>query len=158
MNFQYPEEAWSEKDYKCSIMINIVRHNLFEIKEMRGNLQILMSFGATLDLIDSRGQDVIMHSIMQNSEDLVKFFINNKVGDFFKNHKDLEGKNAIHYVVNPHNYGSFENTAILDILAKANLGFDLNIKDKFGMTPLDYANRQKSGAMSTSLMQKLGGS
>lgn len=69
-------------------MINIVRHNLLDIKEMRGNLQILLSFGASLEIIDSRGQDVIMHSIMQNSEDLVRFFVNNKVGDFFKNHID----------------------------------------------------------------------
>jgi hypothetical protein len=95
---------------------------------------------------------------MQNSEDLVKFFVNNKVGDFFKNHKDLEGKNAIHYVVNPHNYGSFENTAILDVLATKSLGYDLNLKDKFGLMPLDYANRQKSGVMSNLIMQKLGGS
>lgn len=38
MNFRYPEEAWDEKDYKCSVMINIVRHNLLDMKEMRPNL------------------------------------------------------------------------------------------------------------------------
>jgi len=38
MNHRYPEEAWDEKDYKCSVMINLVRHNLLEMKEMRSNL------------------------------------------------------------------------------------------------------------------------
>lgn len=158
MNFIYPEDAWDEKDYKCSVMINIVRHNLIEMKEMRENLQILLSFGASLDTVDSKGHDLIMHSIMQNSEDLVKFFVNNKSGDFFKNHKDQEGKNAIHYVVNSHNYGSFENTGILNVLANSSIGYDLNLKDNHGLKPIDYANHQKSGVMSTALLLKISGS
>jgi hypothetical protein len=95
---------------------------------------------------------------MQNSEDLVKFFLNNNSGTFFKTHVDNEGKNAIHHVVNSHSYGSFENTKILEALAKSQIGFDLQLKDKFGQTPLDYANHQKSGVMSQALSSLIGGS
>lgn len=81
-----------------------------------------------------------MHSIAQNSEELVKFFVNNASGTFFKTHKDLWGKNAIHHVVSSHSYGSFENTKILEMLASSSIGFDLQLKDNYGKTPYDYAN------------------
>lgn len=99
-----------------------------------------------------------MHSIRQNSEDLVKFFLNNNSGTFFKTHVDIDGKNAIHHVVESHSYGSFENTKILEALAKSEIGFDLQLKDKSGQTPLDYANQQKSGVMSQALTSLIGGS
>jgi Ankyrin repeats (many copies) len=52
----------------------------------------------------------------------------------------LNNKNAIHYVVNPHNYGSFENVKILNMLLKnPNHGFDIYAVDKNGKNPLDYA-------------------
>jgi len=58
--------------------------------------------------------------------------------------------------VNPHNYGSFENVKILNVLAKSSLGFELAVADKFGKTPLDYACLQKSGVLAAALGQMIG--
>ncbi len=109
VNAKYPEESYDEKDYKCTIMINIVRRCAVDINRLKNNLDGLLAFNGSLETVDSRGRDVMMHSIMQNNIDLVKFFISNAQGNFFQNHRDTEGKNAIHYIVNPHNFGSFEN-------------------------------------------------
>lgn len=53
------------------------------------------------------------------------------------NHVDKQGKNAVHYVVNPVEFGSYENVEILKILQEAS--FDMNRKDNEGNTPLSYA-------------------
>jgi hypothetical protein len=58
-----------------------------------------------------------------------------------KNHKDNEGKNAIFYVVNPVDYGSFENVEILNMILKTGYGYELASADKYGKTPLDYAKQ-----------------
>ena len=120
-------------------MINIVRKCAVEIDRLRNNLHTLMSFNGSLETVDSKGRDVMMHSIMQNNIELVKFFISNSTSSFFREHKDLEGKNAIHYIVNPHDFGSFENVKILEALHKSNLGYNLMLRDNLGMTPFDYA-------------------
>lgn len=99
---------------------------------------------------------------MQNNESLVNFFVNHAIekgtGSFFKVHRDHLGKNAIHYIVNPHPYGSFENEKILNILSSSGIGYDLNATDKHGKTPIDYANLQKSGVLAAALSNKIGGS
>lgn len=51
--------------------------------------------------------------------------------------QDKSGKTAIHYVINPIKFGSYENTSILRDLFKA--GFNLNVKDSMGKTPAHYA-------------------
>jgi hypothetical protein len=61
------------------------------------------------------------------------------------NNADLGGKYAAHLVVCPCKYGSFENIDILDCLPKA--GYQLNVKDKSGMMPIDYAKLQRRGLM-----------
>lgn len=39
MNVEYPEESFEcDKDYKCSIIINIVRHAAIDMEQMRSNL------------------------------------------------------------------------------------------------------------------------
>ena len=49
VNHMYPEESHKdEKGYKCTSMINMVRHNLLEIETMRRNLHCLMDCGAKL--------------------------------------------------------------------------------------------------------------
>lgn len=79
-----------------------------------------------------------MHSIRQNDLDLVKFFLSNsnsmEVKEFFRHSQDVNGKNAIHHVVNPHESGSFENVQILRAIVEK-IGCDINHKDKQGMTP-----------------------
>lgn len=62
-----------------------------------------------------------------------------------KDLQDKHGKTHAHLVVNPLEYGSFENEQILQDLYDA--GYDLNQKDSQGKTPLDYAKLQASGLM-----------
>lgn len=64
MNIVYPESSYNSDDYKCSIMINIVRRNALDMKQLRFNLQSLIKYGATLDKVDSLGRDLIMHATM----------------------------------------------------------------------------------------------
>ena len=90
-------------------------------------------------MTDSHGRDALMYAIMHNDLELVKFLINNKEKGLLRNHTDNEGKNAIHYVVNPAKYGSFENVTMLNALISTNSFFDLNQRDKDGKAPLDYA-------------------
>lgn len=42
-------------------------------------------------------------------------------------------------VVQPFQYGSFENTLFLEALIDSKLFRDINKLDKYGRTPLDYA-------------------
>ena len=52
-------------------------------------------------------------------------------------HVDKLGKTAMHHVVNPLKYGSYENVTLLKKMNKC--GFKWNIKDNEGKTPYDYA-------------------
>lgn len=159
MNVRYPEVAFpDDKNYKCSILINIVRHAAIDMEFMRPNLQCLFEFGAKLSVIDSHGRDALMYAIMHNDLELVRFLLNNKENGLLRNHTDNEGKNAIHYVVNPAKYGSFENVTMLNALISTNSFFDLNQRDKDGKAPLDYALHQESGVMADALQSKLGAS
>jgi hypothetical protein len=63
------------------------------------------------------------------------------------NNQDKSGKNSVHYVVNPREFGSFENTEILKALFQSGIAFNMQHKDKHGKTPQDYAAKQKSGQM-----------
>lgn len=140
MNVRYPEESFpDDKNYKCSIIINIIRHAAIDMEYMRPNLQCLFEFGAKLNVVDSHGRDALMYAIMHNDFELVRFLLNNKDNGLLRNHTDNEGKNAIHYVVNPAKFGSFENATILNALINTNSFFDLNQRDKDGKAPLDYA-------------------
>lgn len=50
------------------------------------------------------------------------------------NVQDANGKTALHYVVNPLDFGSYENVKLLTLLVKS--GADVNIKDKQGTRSL----------------------
>ena len=127
MNVRYPEISFpDDKNYKCSILINIVRHASIDMEFMRPNLQCLFEFGAKLSVVDTHGRDALMYAITHNDLELVRFLLNNKEKDLLRNHTDSEGKNAIHYVVNPAKFGSFENVTILNALIYTSSFFDLN--------------------------------
>ena len=79
MNKKYPEVSFTdEKDYKCTILINIIRHSAVDMEYMRPNLQCLFEYGANQSVVDSHGRDALMYAIMHNDKELVKFIINNK--------------------------------------------------------------------------------
>lgn len=128
VNHRYPELYWlpNEPLYKTTILINIIRHSSIDMEYMRPNMQCLFEFGGRLDVIDSHGRDALMYAIMHNDLELVKFILNNKERGLIKNLTDNDGKNAIHYVVNPAKFGSFENVEILNTLLTLDNYFDLN--------------------------------
>lgn len=47
--------------------------------------------------------------------------------------QDKSGKSVVHYVVSPLRYGSYENVALLNLLARE--GFNVQLKDGEGKTP-----------------------
>jgi len=51
--------------------------------------------------------------------------------------QDWHKKNAVHYLVNPCSFGSYENVEMLNVLHQA--GYKLDIADDQNMVPLDYA-------------------
>ena len=65
---------------------------------------------------------------------------------FKKDAQDVQGKSAVHILVNPLEYGSFENIDILKFLVEKS--FNLTLKDKLGHTPDHYAMLQESGVLS----------
>jgi len=81
---------------------------------MRQNLIGLIEYGAKLDIVDSDGRDPLMHAIMNNNTMVVKILLENKKAlKVNSNGQDKAGKSAVHYVINPIRYGSYENVEIL---------------------------------------------
>lgn len=81
------------------------------------NLIGLIEAGAKLNITDSDGRDPIMYAIMKNDERILKLFLDNiKSTSVNKEGQDKAGKSACHYVINPVRFGSYENTAILNLL------------------------------------------
>jgi len=140
LNHVYPEESLdAPSGYKCTILINQIRNPCKRLDILKANLDCLLQFKARIDIADSDGVDVIMHSIKQNDHDLVSYFLSNAqtmpVREFLRHNQDSQGKNAIHCVVNPFKFGSFENKDILRSLLVSHIGYDAQHKDKQGMTP-----------------------
>ena len=111
-------------------------------------LRLLINNGVSINEVDENGYNPLIHAIRQDSLKLVEFFLN--FPDIDKKHVDNDGKNPIHHVVQPLEYGSFENTEILDELADH---FDINATDSLGKTPIFYAHLQDSGVMVKKLIE-----
>jgi ankyrin repeat protein len=105
-----------------------------------------MQNGATLDIPDSDGRDAMSHAVMSNNIALVKFLIENRRGGkLIIDCRDRGGKNAVHLLVKPCKFGSFENAPLLEDLTKA--GYTVDLVDSSGKKPIDYARDQMSGVL-----------
>jgi len=112
----------------------------------------LLEFGARLDVADSDGRDAMAHAVMSNNLTLVELLINNReAGGLDPKVQDVAGKSAVHFVVNPVLFGSFENVNLLAKLAEA--GYDLEARDANGKEPIEYAMEQQSGVLLKKLKQ-----
>ncbi len=69
-----------------------------------------------------------MHAIINNNTMVIEILLENKKAlNINPNNQDKAGKTAVHYVVNPLRYGSYENLQILKFLHK--YGFNFKLKD-----------------------------
>jgi hypothetical protein len=58
-----------EKNYKCTLLINYIRHNEFASPEsMVLTLSYLVAHGASFDVTDSKGLSVMVYALKNNSE------------------------------------------------------------------------------------------
>lgn len=111
-------------------------------------MKLLINHGVSVNETDEDGRTPLMNAIRGNKKKLVKFFLN--FAEIDKNQSDNDGKTPIHHVVCPMERVSFENTEILEILAKH---FDINKTDETGKPPIYYAHLQDSGVMAAKLIQ-----
>jgi predicted DNA-binding WGR domain protein len=88
--------------------------------------------------IDDKGNNIFFLSAIKNNFDLFNnILIKRKNINYNKTNK--EGKSLIHYIVSLHPLYSYKNIKFLK--AAVDAGFNPNIKDKDGLTPLDYAKK-----------------
>ena len=132
------------ENYKTTVLLNLVRQMVGKSdeaaqKRLRNAVLGLMNYGASLDVLDSDGRDVMSYAILHNNLSFVEFLCANRFEGKLKNTvKDVAGKTAAHLVVVPLPFGSYENRAILQKLSAA--GFQMDEQDSQGKTPLDYAS------------------
>lgn len=74
----------------------------------------MITNGSSINEVDCYGRNALYYAIYHNSKKLVKFILQSKKFDV--KYVDLQGKNAIHYIVNPVEFGSYENLEILELL------------------------------------------
>jgi len=90
--------------------------------------------------IDDKGNNIFFLSSIENNFDLFNdILIKEKNINF--NKINNEGKSLIHCIVSPDPLYSYQNSNFLKSAIK--VGFNPTIKDKDGLTPLDYARKYK---------------
>ncbi|KAM9979763.1 hypothetical protein ACTFIZ_006024 [Dictyostelium cf. discoideum] len=115
-----------------------------------GLIGTLLNSKANINTVDALGQPPLFHAVKTNKMDIVNLLLSKKPN---MNIQDTDKKSVIHYVVNPTEYGSFENVTLLNLLSKQ--GSKIDLADIAGKTPLYYASLQDSGKMRDALI-KLG--
>ena len=73
---------------------------------------------------DSKNRDSLYYGIYHNNIKVVRFLLENGIS---KTNRDSLGKSAVHYVVNPVEFGSFENVEMLKLLHEYK--FEMNLPD-----------------------------
>lgn len=125
---------------------------------------LLLRYGAKITGADDHGNSVLMHLVSRNLSNDVDLFLG-KVKSLQdptdSEHKSTQslhvppldvkfalaqansaGQTAIHFAIQPIEYGSYENTALLKKLLAH--GGSLTIKDKSGKSALEYCRTQSS--------------
>ena len=112
-------------------------------------IQWLISKGCqAINWTDERGWGVLVHAIKANDIQLFNCLI--KLRGIDMNRLDSDGKNLVHHVVSPIEFGCYENCQFLKLLNMN--GVNLNQKDNTDLRPIDYAARQGSGVMKKELL------
>ena len=90
--------------------------------------------------IDDNENDILLLSAKENKLYLFKNLLL-KEKNIKYNKTNKEGKSLIHLLVTPNGAFSYQNKEFLKLAINA--GFSSEIKDKNGLTPLDYAKKNK---------------
>lgn len=142
--------------YTCSIMINYLRHNKQEKDVLLQSIKTLVFFKANFAQTDSLGRNVLHYAIINNNQTMFDFILANK--DEYKldtSCRDINGFNAVHTVIRPHPFGSYNNSAMLAKLISLN-NFSASETDSNGRTPLDLAMEFDDTTMASELGRLLG--
>jgi ankyrin repeat protein/predicted DNA-binding WGR domain protein len=120
---------------------------IYCIKQLNKKLAELILATADVNAADDQGRTPLMYAVSENAMELIDMLLKKKGIDV--NKKDSQGKNVVHYVVNPLPYGSYENVALLELLHKRKA--ELDVKDNSSKAPLYYASLQDSKKLFNSL-------
>ena len=128
---------------------------LHAIKKQCGREMIseLVDLGCSVTEKDNLGRGALIYSILNNDTELVEALLRTQGVE--PKETDFNGRNSVHYVVQPMEGASYENVEILKTLIS--YGADPHQKDNLGYSPYWYAAQQKSGRMLQNLT-KLAGS
>eukprot|EP01087_Luapelamoeba_hula_P009311 TRINITY_DN2401_c0_g2_i2.p1 TRINITY_DN2401_c0_g2~~TRINITY_DN2401_c0_g2_i2.p1 ORF type:complete len:1324 (+),score=258.43 TRINITY_DN2401_c0_g2_i2:192-4163(+) len=126
--------------------------------------KLLLDHGASPNQLDSQGNTPLILAIKANDTQLATLCttairqarsIYHKAGDIQNiNVQDHLGKTALHYVINPIPFASYENVALLRLLLEA--GANPNAKDNSGHSPAFYAAAQSDGKLLNVLESETG--
>ncbi|CAD8085273.1 unnamed protein product [Paramecium sonneborni] len=138
----------NEKDYLTSPILFLIQEFLLEDEII---LTKFTEAGCDINEKTESGETSLMLAIKINSMKLVNYVLNHPKFNKAIHSQDSQNRTPIHYVIQPLEFGSYENIDMLQLLVKQ---FDINQPDNFGRTPLDYANDQDSGTMAE-ILKKL---
>ena len=131
-------------------ILNENNNNDFNIFNQKNNnpykllLNKLLDNKIDLNQKDSLQKDCLMYCIEENNFELLKFLIEkDKNKNIIKNSTDFNKKTLVNLTIALNDFGSYENTKMLQFLLQNN--FDYNLPDLNGKTPIDYAINQQSG-------------
>lgn len=110
----YPKNKINERDNKGKTAL------MYASKIDKINL--LLKYGADIHVKDDQGQNVLWYA---KDKKIIKFYLENGIN---KNEKNDKGESLLFYYVNDYTNDMLENLI--------NLGFDVNLRDSFGNTPL----------------------
>jgi len=112
------------------------------------HIEVLKKAGADLNIGDSSGVTPLMYIVKGNNAAQVKQFVNEIHSDTTP--VDRSGKTVIHHVVQPLEFGYYQNIEILEFLAPL---CPLNQKDNLGMSPYELALSLNSQVMAKILVK-----
>eukprot|EP01127_Copromyxa_protea_P003686 TRINITY_DN1347_c0_g3_i1.p1 TRINITY_DN1347_c0_g3~~TRINITY_DN1347_c0_g3_i1.p1 ORF type:complete len:1422 (-),score=381.06 TRINITY_DN1347_c0_g3_i1:8-4273(-) len=110
----------------------------------------LIAAGANPNQPNAEGITPLMTAVKTNDIALVRRLEKSEFA-LDLNTQDAKGKSIIHYVINPCEFGSYENVELLKLLAK--LGANLELADNQNKKPLYYAMMQDDGKMANALVE-----
>ena len=108
-------------------------------------IQFFLNNGCSVKEKDSQGRSALIYSIIHNDLGLFKALMSNK--DIEIEALDKSNRSALHYVINPLKYGSYENTEMLTILLNTKKLNPVLQDSNNNETPFSLALKQRSTRM-----------